>query len=67
MQTGGMRRPIVVQTSAIAHYSPSGASSTSVTLTDGTELLAVVPYATLRDAVYTVRNQFISLVPATTA
>jgi hypothetical protein len=31
------------------------------------ELLAIVPYDTFRDAVNTVRNQFISLVPASPA
>jgi hypothetical protein len=67
VQFGGERRIFVILASTIARYTAAGAGATSVTLTDGTELLALVPYPTFRGAVNTVCNQFISLVPATTA
>jgi hypothetical protein len=65
--SGGARRVVVIQTSSILSYEPFGQDSTNVILANGREILATAPYPMFRDAVNTVRNQFISLVPAGTA
>jgi hypothetical protein len=61
---GGQARIMVVLVTAIARFTPSGSSHTAVTLTDGLELTAAVPYARFREGVSTARSQFVTLIEA---
>jgi hypothetical protein len=61
---GGQRRTYVVQVSSISTMTPQGATATSIVLTDGRQFSAAVPYERMRDALLTVRNQFVTLIEA---
>jgi hypothetical protein len=61
---GGQSRIMVVLVNSIARFTPSGTRHTALTLTDSTELTAVVPYERFREAVSTARSQFVSLLEA---
>jgi len=63
-EPGGQRRVYVVQVDSISTITPAGNSGTLIVLSDGRQLSATVPYQRVREAVLTVRNQFISLVEA---
>ena len=58
----GQERTYVLQIGTIAQVTRSGAARTSVVLTSGNEILALVPYDRFREALSTVRSQFVSLV-----
>ena len=60
----GQRRTYIVQVDSIATITPVGPDGTLLVLTDGRQLTAAVPYQRLREALLTVRNQFVSLVEA---
>lgn len=62
---GGKTRVYILQISTIAHVTRAGDGRTAVLLTDGTEILADVTYERFREAVSTVRSQFVSLVEET--
>jgi len=64
---GGQQRIYILQISTIAHVTRAGTSRTSVVLTNGTEITAMVPYERFRDALSTVRSQFVSLLEAAPA
>ncbi len=61
---GGQPRVYILQIGTIAHVTRASAALTSVVLTNGTEILATVPYERFRDALSTVRSQFVSLLEA---
>jgi hypothetical protein len=63
-EPGGQRRVYLVQVGSIATISSAGSSGTSIVLSDGRQLSAAVPYPRVREAVLTVRNQFVSLIEA---
>jgi hypothetical protein len=65
IQVGGARQTRVIMLRQIAWFGPSG-EGTHVKLDDGTDLQAVAPYAMFKQAALTVRNRFVSLVPANT-
>ena len=64
LEAGGQRRTYVVQVGSIATITPAGTTGTLIVLADGRQLTAAVPYPRMREAVLTVRNQFVSLVEA---
>jgi hypothetical protein len=57
----GQERTWILQIGTIAHVTPSGAARTSLVLTNGNEIQALVPYDRFREALRTVRSQFVSL------
>jgi hypothetical protein len=61
---GGQRRTYVVQVSSISTITPQGPAATSIVLTDGRQFSAVVAYEQMREALLTVRNQFVTLIEA---
>lgn len=61
----GQERTYVLQVGTIAHVTRSGAARTAVLLANGMEILALVPYERFRDALSTVRSQFVTLVEPT--
>jgi hypothetical protein len=58
-ESGSQRRVYLVQVGSIATISPAGNSGTLIVLSDGRQLSAAVPYPRVREAVLTVRNQFV--------
>jgi hypothetical protein len=63
-EAGGQRRTFVVQVNSIATITPAGTTGTLIVLTDGRQFTATAPYPRVREALLTVRNQFVSLVEA---
>jgi hypothetical protein len=59
LEPGGQRRVYVVQVDSIATITPAD-SGTLIALSDGRRLSAAMPYQRVREAVLTVRNQFIT-------
>jgi len=60
----GRSRVMVLLVSMIGSCEQTAGGHTAVTLTDGRELTALVPYERFRAAILTTRNQFVSLVEA---